>query len=151
MNQDSQLISNNEELCAEIKEAFDVFDTNKDGCLDFYEIKVAMKALGVDKNKSEILNALGGESFINYENFQKFALNAIINRDQIGEIERAFRLFDDDNSGSINIRKLKRVARELGQSISEEEMQSMIEQFDLNGDGLIDIDEFKAIMKYGHV
>lgn len=43
-------------------------------------------------------------------------------RDPNSEILRAFRLFDDDNSGKISLRKLKRVARELGEGLSEEEL-----------------------------
>lgn len=48
----------------EIKEAFDLFDTDKDGCIDYHELKVAMRALGFDLKKAEVLKILrdhGGE------------------------------------------------------------------------------------------
>ena len=35
----------------EIKEAFELFDTDKTGTIDYHELKVAMRALGFDVKK----------------------------------------------------------------------------------------------------
>ncbi len=42
----------------EIKEAFELFDTDKDGCVDYHELKVAIRALGFDLKKAEVLKLL---------------------------------------------------------------------------------------------
>jgi centrin-3 len=42
----------------EIKEAFELFDTDKDGAVDYHELKVAMRALGFDLKKAEELKTL---------------------------------------------------------------------------------------------
>ena len=42
----------------EIREAFDLFDTDKDGAIDYHELKVAMRALGFDLKKAEVLDIL---------------------------------------------------------------------------------------------
>ena len=39
----------------EIKEAFELFDTDKTGTIDYHELKVAMRALGFDVKKQEVL------------------------------------------------------------------------------------------------
>lgn len=68
-------------------------------------------------------------------------------RDPDEEIAKAFKLFDDDQSGTISLKNLRRVARELGETLGDDELQAMIDEFDKNGDGVIDQAEFTAIMK----
>lgn len=49
--------------------------------------------------------------------------------------------------GKISLRKLKRICKELGETLSDDELQAMIEEFDKDGDGQINVEEFMAIMK----
>ncbi len=69
----------------------------------------------------------------------------ILARDPREEILRAFSLFDEGNKGTIRLDDLRRVARELGEGLEEDELVAMIEEFDLDGDGGINRDEFIAI------
>ncbi|KKY13584.1 putative cell division control protein cdc31 [Diplodia seriata] len=69
----------------------------------------------------------------------------IITRDPRDEINRAFELFDEGGKGRITLDDLRRVARELGEGLQEEELQAMIEEFDLDGDGAIGREEFVGI------
>jgi centrin-3 len=62
------------------------------------------------------------------------------------EIRKAFALFDDDGTGKISLRNLKRVAKELGESLDDDELQAMIDEFDLDQDGEISQNEFIQIM-----
>ncbi len=70
----------------------------------------------------------------------------ILARDPLEEIRKAFKLFDEDGTGRISIRNLRRIAMELGEPIDDEEIKAMIEEFDLDGDGEICEQEFIAIM-----
>ena len=68
-------------------------------------------------------------------------------RDPDEEILKAFQLFDADGSGSISIKNMRSIARELGENLSDEELQAMIDEFDRDQDGEISQDEFMYIMK----
>ena len=59
----------------EIKEAFELFDTDKDGCVDYHELKVAMRALGFDLKKAEVLKILRDHDKMNHGlmGFEDFA------------------------------------------------------------------------------
>ena len=134
----------------EIYEAFVLFDMNQDGYLDFHEFKVALRALGFELDKKEILELINkydrdGRRLVQYEDFFVIAGEMMINRDPLEEIRRAFRLFDDDNTGKISFKNLRRVAKELGENLTDQELRAMIDEFDIDGDGEINEEEFIAI------
>lgn len=67
-----------EEQRHEIREAFDLFDTDKDGAIDYHELKVAMRALGFDLKKAEVLKLLRendrkGEGVMEWEDFGRIS------------------------------------------------------------------------------
>lgn len=156
-----------EEQREEIQEAFNLFDLDKDGYIDYHELKVAMKALGFDLPKAEILEILqtngvqagqqaGGPKgkqtagqfqapprlLLQYETFQALMAQRIAARNPQDEINRAFDLFDEGSKGRITLEDLTRVARELGENLQHEELVAMIDEFDMSGDHSISRQEF---------
>ena len=67
-------------------------------------------------------------------------------KDSRDDIQKVFNLFDDDQSGKITLKNLKRVARELGETMTDAELTEMIERADLDQDGEINAEEFYSIM-----
>jgi centrin-3 len=135
----------------EIKEAFDIFDSDKSGSIDRHELRVAMRAMGFDASKSEILEIMeqkdpDNTGTIKFAAFQEVVGEKMAQRDPLEEIRKAFALFDDDHTGKITLKNLRRVARELGESMTDDELQAMIDEFDTDHDGQISEAEFIAIM-----
>jgi calmodulin len=54
------------------------------------------------------------------------------------EMRNAFKVFDKDNSGTISADEIAQVMKTFGQTLSDEELQFMIQEVDKNGDGTID-------------
>lgn len=122
-----------EEQKQEIREAFDLFDTDGSGTIDAKELKVAMRALGFEPKKEEIKKMISdidkdGSGVIDFSEFLEMMTSKMSERDSREEILKAFRLFDDDETGKISFRNLKRVAKELGENMTDEELQEMIDE-----------------------
>lgn len=113
---------------------------------------MAMRALGFEPKKDEIKKMIAdidkdGSGTIDFEEFLQMMTAKMGERDSREEIMKAFKLFDDDNTGFITLKNLQRVAKELGENLTVEELQEMIDEADRNGDGQIDEEEFFRIMK----
>ncbi|XP_069884760.1 centrin-1 [Dipodomys merriami] len=136
----------------EVREAFDLFDADGSGTIDVKELKVAMRALGFEPRKEEMKKMISevdkeGTGKISFNDFLAVMTQKMAEKDTKEEILKAFRLFDDDETGKISFKNLKRVATELGENLTDEELQEMIDEADRDGDGEVNEDEFLKIMK----
>ncbi|XP_029654828.1 caltractin-like [Octopus sinensis] len=139
-----------EEQKQEIREAFDLFDSEGSGTIDAKELK--MRALGFEPTKEEMRKLISeiekdSSDRIDFEGFLSVMTKKMVERDPREEILKAFKLFDDDETGKISFKNLKRVARELGENLTDEELQEMIDEADKDGDGEVNEDEFVRIIR----
>lgn len=98
------------------------------GTIDAKELKVAMRALGFEPKKEEIKKMISdidkdGNGTIDFNEFLEMMTAKMSERDSKEEILKAFRLFDDDEKGKISLHNLKRVAKELGETMTEDEVR----------------------------
>ena len=82
-----------------------------------------MRALGFEPKKEEIKKMISdidkdGSGTIDFSEFLEMMTAKMSERDSREEILKAFRLFDDDETGKISFRNLKRVAKELGENMT---------------------------------
>merc|ERR1712066_149308 len=136
---------------AEVNEAFELLDGDKDGKIDYYELKVALKALGFEVKKPEIERLFRSydpqdTGNISRQDFMEIAKDMILKRDPLEELKSAFELFDVDQQGGISVANLRRIARELDLAPTEDDLRAMVDEFDSDGDGLVSLDDFVQIM-----
>merc|ERR1711934_215 len=101
-----------EDQVAEIKEAFDLFDTDGSGSIDTNELKAAMEALGMDAKSDEI-------------------------RKLINDIDS-----DGDGTIDFDEFLAMMTARKHGENMTDDELKEMMDWADKDGDGVLNEDEF---------
>ena len=141
-----------EEQLIEVKEAFTVFDSEQTGGLDARELKAAISALNIKISKDEIRQIYQeyGKDIrekITQEEFIEIAIPRLPDRHSKEYIQKIFQYFDLENTGKITIRNLKKIAHEIGENLTDEELKEIMEEADRDGDGYIGFDDFYRIMK----
>lgn len=137
-----------EDEVQEIKQAFDLFDNDGSGTIAPSEVSAALASLGSDRSASffrllEGIEELGAE--IDFDQFLAHVTDRLGNRNSPEGIERIFNLFDDTGAGTITLAQMKRVAKELGESMSVDELDAAIQRV-AGGKSEITLEDFTAIM-----
>jgi centrin-1 len=145
-----------EDEVLEIKEAFDLFDTDGSGTISTEELRKALQNLGIDARNQTLLNMMSDldkdrSGAIDFDEFISMMTAQMSDTDSREDLRKVYNLFLGDDSGSrvnnkIQLQHLKRVARELNEAMSDEELLEMITRADLDRDGAVDFEEFYAIM-----
>lgn len=143
----------NPEESSEIREAFDLLDGEKTGFINIEDLIPALHELGMVQTKEDmkiLLNDLKKDDKsgkLSFLEFQKIVTDKVEQREMKGELMKAFNFFDNDKTGAISFKNLKRVAKELGEKLTDEELLEMIDEADLDGDGQVSKQEFYRVMK----
>ena len=95
-----------QEQIEEIREAFNLFDTDQSGSIDYRELKAAMRALGFEVKKEELKKMItdidaDGSGQIEFPEFLEMMTGKMGDKDTKEEINKIFKLFDDDSTGKV--------------------------------------------------
>ena len=136
---------------ADLKEAFTLFDTDGSGAIDSSELCTAMAALGFNPKKSEIDKMVremdkDGDATIDLEEFMIMLAEKMNQKDGKEEMLKGFAMFDDDKTGKISFNNFKRVATELGETLTDDQLKEILAEADEDKDGEISKEEFLAVM-----
>ena len=144
-----------EQQRTEVRQAFDLFDTDGQGVIDGNALKVVLRALGFEPRKEEVkqmiasVDGAAATGMIDFNEFLELLLAKMGEKDTKEDAMRAFRQFDVDQTGKITFENLKAVSRELGEDMTDEEISEMIEKADLDADGMISEEEFWRVLRKG--
>ena len=80
---------------------------------------------------------LAGNGTIDFPEFLTMMARKMKDTDSEEEIREAFRVFDKDGNGFISAAELRHVMTNLGEKLTDEEVDEMIREADIDGDGQI--------------
>lgn len=149
------------EVSSQFRQVFKLIDTNGDGNISTNELAEVLSCLGYDKytatkeaeNMIKVLD-FNGDGFVNMDEFM-----FVMKEDHYGKgkeldhdeyLMDAFHVFDIDKNGLISPKELRSVLLNLGcENCSLKDCKLMIKGVDKNGDGFVDFEEFRTMMKTG--
>ncbi|XP_012938778.1 calmodulin-A [Aplysia californica] len=141
----------------ELREAFRLFDKDGDGSISTEELGTVMRNLGQFPSTDELNQMLqeidiNGDGTFSFEEFVQVMANVggiseNSEEDEEEELRQAFRVFDKSGCGYITPSDLRAVLQCMGEELTEEEIDEMIAEVDIDGDGRIDFEEFITCMR----
>ncbi|VFQ71404.1 unnamed protein product [Cuscuta campestris] len=132
---------------------FAYFDENGDGRVSPAELQRGVRAAGGELTAEEAemavrLSDSDGDGLLGPEDFARMmeeeGAAAVAAREE--ELLGAFKMYVGEGGSEITPRSLKNMMRRLGEAADTEKCRAMITMFDVNGDGVLDFEEFKTMM-----
>nr|XP_023838120.1 calcium-binding protein 4 [Salvelinus alpinus]XP_023838121.1 calcium-binding protein 4 [Salvelinus alpinus] len=140
----------------ELDFAFKEFDYDCDGYLNYKDVAECMRTMGYMPTEMELLEIvqqikmrMGG--LMDFDDFCELMGPRIMGEtvDMLGlkELRSAFSQFDQDCDGKISQDEMKEAVKcFLGEKLKKGELEDILKEIDINGDGSIDFDEFVMIL-----
>jgi calmodulin len=131
----------------EYRDAFELFDRDKDGSIGKEELGQVMKCLTVGDNESIVKDIIAeldvdGNNKIDFEEFVLIMHRRSKELNNPHDLKNAFKIFDKDHDKKISNSELREIMAMLGDQLSEEEVEEIIKEADHDEDGMIDYEEF---------
>jgi centrin-1 len=141
-----------EEPTREIHNAFNLFDADGDGVINHSDLKITLNSLGFEFTEPEIGRLIieldpKNTGVIDFENFSELIHSKMAEREQVQDLQSAFDVIDEDHTGRISLKNLKRVAKELGETLGDQELREMLNEADTDNDGEISFEEFTLLLR----
>jgi calcium-dependent protein kinase len=135
-----------------LTESFAAMDTNGDGVLSREELINAYSKTMTREQAIYTVNRVmrmvdfDGSGNIDYSEFMFASMDRQMLLSE-SNLATAFSLFDSENSGKIPLQDFKERLRGQNQDMTDAEWTVLVEEIDINKDGNVDFEEFKALVK----
>jgi len=131
-----------------LRRMFDIHDTRSCGALDVRQTCNLLKCLNepawLIENISNQMKSGVAPPKISFDHFVKIVSHR--QRDFLREVEAAFQIFDTNGDGFLDCAELRHVLCNLGERMSEDEVDDIFRELDLNHDDRIGLEEFLSFV-----
>ncbi|KAH0723503.1 hypothetical protein KY285_006047 [Solanum tuberosum] len=136
---------------SEFKEAFSLLDKDGEGCIMTKELEILMRSLGHNPTEAELQDMINeldadGNGTIDFPEFLYLMARKMKDTGSEAELKEAFRVFDKDQNGFISAAELRHILTNFGEVFNDEEVDEMIRDADVDGDGQISYEEFVKLL-----
>jgi len=133
------------------QDVFHRFDSSGEGSISSKQLGKIMRHIGQNPTEAELQDMVNevdkdGTGMIDLPEFLTMMAMKINEQNAEEEIREAFNIFDGDGNGFIDRRELSMMMRFMGESVTESEIQLILDEADIDKDGLIDYTEFFLMM-----
>lgn len=134
------------EEISDFQEAFGLFDRDSDGYVSSDEVGVVIRSLGgivTDAEIKELVQQFEEKNgMIDFGDFLALMATVMVKKESSDELLEAFKVFDRDGNGFISAAELRHVMMNLGEKLSEDDVDEMIREADVASTGQVDYTEF---------
>ncbi|XP_069110950.1 calmodulin-like [Argopecten irradians] len=140
-----------EEQINEFKEAFTVFDAGE-GAIPAKDCGTVMRSLGMNPTLTQLTEWVkaadrDGTGMVDFPSFLVMMSKKLEDPEEDEEdLKEDFRIFDKEGTGFINAVEFRHIMTTIGDKLTDEEVDEMIREADLDGNGLINYDAFVTMM-----
>ncbi|GAA0140009.1 calmodulin-related [Lithospermum erythrorhizon] len=142
----------------ELSRLFEVFDRNGDGRITKKELKKSLENMGIFIQERELDQMIekidvNGDGCVDIAEFGSLYKSIMENPERKVEgdedMKEAFNVFDQNGDGFISVEELRAVLGSLGlkQGMDIADCRKMIMKIDADGNGMVDYNEFKKMMR----
>ncbi|XP_059283572.1 putative calcium-binding protein CML19 [Lycium ferocissimum] len=134
------------------KRLFDHLDENGDRKISASELQQCVHMIGKDMSLDEAEAAVAAydsdnDGLLDFDDFLRLVEDGGTEEEKANEMKEAFRMYEMEGCGCITPESLKRMLDRLGEKRTVDECRGMIARYDINGDGLLNFDEFVIMMR----
>ena len=137
-----------EEQKREIKEAFSTFEETG---IEADELKSAMQALGFDAKNPDVQKILEKldkhKKPLSFAEYMDVMIDKDENKDPEAEMKKAFKVLCEEGTDKITLKSLSKICADLGEKISDEELQEMINEANKEQEDEVSEEDFIKIMQ----
>ncbi|XP_015069558.1 putative calcium-binding protein CML19 [Solanum pennellii] len=135
------------------KRLFEHIDENGDGKISALELQQCVHLIiGKDillfeeAEAAIVAHDSDNDGLLDFDDFMRLVEDGGTKEEKERELKEAFRMYEMEGCGCITPESLNRMLHRLGEKKSVDECRGMIATYDINGDGLLNFEEFVIMM-----